>query len=492
LVSIWLFRQKMNFQASTLSSHPEWAYINVKSPDLADRVPVHLSCVIDTSGSMVCESKLENVKKSLHFLLDFLGPKDSISIITFSNVARTVVNRVAVSAIEKENIRARISLIASENNTNLSAGLIEAYNSLDSNTGIGLGMDVKQGTDVKQGILLLTDGIANMGLLNSSEILDIIRVITSKYSGTSISSVGYGTEHAVELLQKISAVGGGSYYVVNKLEDVASVFGDILGGLMSCVAQQVRIIVPAGTEVKTRYPIADIGATSSMSREIIIGDLPAGMESVVLAKIPVGSSVLLKGYDIQHHTSFELRTGVVAGCDNDTNGQAHYIRFEVLDILEKSREFLVSRVSADIIQSQIEKIDKCLAVITEYRVQHEHSLWNILLDELTNCKTMLENRDYVRHDQTQLMTQHSAYLGMMRGIPANLSEEDDETSSPATYLFSNSVQRNISSQLQSSVVPGIVNADADSNCLDPIMNSALSNDSQLNPLSSLTQTIRRR
>jgi Ca-activated chloride channel family protein len=131
---------------------------------------------------MVCESKLENVKKSLHFLLDFLGPKDSISIITFSNVARTVVNRVAVSAIEKENIRARISLIAYENNTNLSAGLIEAYNSLDSNTGIG------QGTDVKQGILLLTDGIANMGLLNSSEILDIIRVITSKYSGTSISS----------------------------------------------------------------------------------------------------------------------------------------------------------------------------------------------------------------------------------------------------------------------------------------------------------------
>jgi len=317
----------MNFQAYTLSKHPEWACLQVKAPESETRTPVHLCCVIDTSASMESYNKLENVKRSLQFLLDFLGPQDSISVITFSEAARTILTQTAVSLTEKDNIRTRISIIRVESNTNLSAGIIQAHESLQVDT-----------SGLKQGILLLTDGIANIGLTNSTDIIELVRNTITKFNGTSISSVGYGTDHNVELLQSISTEGGGSYYVVNNLEDVASVFGDILGGLISCSSQQVRVVLPVGTEVKSRYGTNTVGDKV----EIVIGDMPAGTEAAFLAKIPSGTIATLKGYDLMAHNTYEINSNVVTTTDAllQVNGEAHYIRFEVLALLEQTRSIM--------------------------------------------------------------------------------------------------------------------------------------------------------
>lgn len=448
----------MNFQAYTLQKHNEWACIQVKTPDSEARTPVHLCCVIDTSASMSSENKLDNVKKSLQFLLDFLGPQDSVSVITFSEAARTILTQTAVSATEKDNIRARISIIKVESNTNLSAGIVQSRETLQIDT-----------SNIKQGILLLTDGVANMGLTRPQDILELVRNTITKFSGTSISSVGYGTDHNVELLQSISTEGGGSYYVVNNLEDVATVFGDILGGLVSCAAQQVRVTLPVGTEIKSRY------ATNAVAdqMEIVIGDMPAGSEAAFLAKIPVGRPVTLKGYDLVTHNAFEMNTTVTASEDEtlQVNGEAHYLRFEVLALLEESRGLMTYSAAADAVTSQIAKIDACIATITEHRTAHEHSLWDILLDELNVCKQGLQNRNHYNIDTTQIMTQHAGYLGRMRGLPAALSQQPSAspfsgifsggdgcgdpdaylTPLPVTRTFSNYAQRQISSQLCATV-----------------------------------------
>jgi Ca-activated chloride channel family protein len=277
---------------------------------------------------MDSDNKLENVKRSLQFLLDFLGPQDSVSVITFSETARTILTQTAVSAAEKDNIRARISIIRVESNTNLSAGIVQARDSLQIDT-----------SNTKQGILLLTDGIANMGLTRPADILELVRNTINKFNGTSISSVGYGTDHNVELLQSISTEGGGSYYVVNNLEDVATVFGDILGGLVSCAAQQVRVVLPTGTEIKSRYAIH----TAGDQIDIVIGDLPSGAEAAFLAKIPVGRPVTLKGYDLVTHNTFEVNTtvGTTTDVTLQVSGEAHYLRFEVLAIIENDDEYLL-------------------------------------------------------------------------------------------------------------------------------------------------------
>lgn len=441
----------MNFQAYTLTTQPDWACIQVKAPDSEARTPVHLCCVIDTSGSMEADNKLENVKLSIQFLLDFLGPQDYLSVVTFSEVARSIIQQAAITSIEKENIRTRISVIRVESNTNLSAGIIESRTTLKSDT-----------TNIKQGILLLTDGVANLGLTRSVDIIELIKNTIQKWPGTSVSSVGYGTDHNVELLQNISTEGGGSYYVVNNLEDVAVVFGDILGGLISCSSQQVTVTLPTGTEVKSRYANNINGGQMN----IIIGDMPAGSEAAFLAKIPIGHSVSLKGYNLETHSSFETNTTVVNTTDNtlQINGKAHYLRFEVLALLDQSRN-LVRNFNTSISERNtlVTKITECITTITEYRKNHEHSLWDVLLEELNTCKQTVENYHMRSPDTPQIMTQHAGYLGRMRGLPATSSQapnspslsgtnsDPNVTPMPLGRTFSNYAQRQISSQLAATV-----------------------------------------
>jgi hypothetical protein len=373
-----------------------------------------------------------------------------------------------VSLTEKDNIRTRISIIRVESNTNLSAGIIQAHESLQVDT-----------SGLKQGILLLTDGIANIGLTNSTDIIELVRNTITKFNGTSISSVGYGTDHNVELLQSISTEGGGSYYVVNNLEDVASVFGDILGGLISCASQQVRVVLPVGTEVKSRYGTNTVGNKV----EIVIGDMPAGTEAAFLAKIPSGTTATLKGYDLMAHNTYEINSTVVTTTDAllQVNGEAHYIRFEVLALLEQTRSIMSYFGTSADTAAHILKINSCITTITEYREEHEHSLWDILLEELNTCKLTLENRHFAAANSAQIMTQHAGYLGRMRGLPAALSQvpssggygdPQNDPSPPlplsVTRTFSNSAQRHISSELCATVSGGAHQRDALSPNLSPL------------------------
>jgi Mg-chelatase subunit ChlD len=440
----------MNFQAVSLQNHPEWAMIRIKAPESDARTPVHLCCVIDVSASMSTDYKLENVKSSLGFLLDFLGANDTISIITFSEKARVIVNRVRVTNDEKENIRARISLINVISNTNLSDGIIASHECLDVNTDM-----------FKQGVLLLTDGVANMGVTATPVLLDLVRATVNKFPGTTMSCIGYGTDHNVDLLRSISAESGGSYYVVNNLEDVAAVFGDVLGALMSCSFQRLHITLPGGTEVKTRYGVERIVENDGGSVEVIIGDLPAGMEAVVLACAGVGTQIGMKGFNLQTHSTFASGCVVTVAEDEaiQTAGEAHYLRFEVLGIIEGARALLENiATTRERLDEEVGRIDGCITRITEYSAAHAHTLWDVLLEELRTCKSMIQNHRRGDTESPQVLGQRTMYLANMRGIPATCSQvgSGDNNMPPAPPVlrtFSNAVQQSISSQLQTTCSP---------------------------------------
>jgi Ca-activated chloride channel family protein len=145
------------------------------------------------------DDKLENVKRSLHYLLNFLTEKDHISVITFSSNAKTIINKMCCSLTEKENLRAHIAMIHLEFSTNLSAALVETRNVL-----------LTDASGIKQGILLLTDGIANDGVIEPDQIVTMTKKLLQDYHGTSLSCIGYGTDHNAELLQSMATEGGGS------------------------------------------------------------------------------------------------------------------------------------------------------------------------------------------------------------------------------------------------------------------------------------------
>ncbi len=421
----------MQFQSFSIPSHPEWATIHVKAPESESRVPIHLCCVIDTSGSMEDDDKLENVKRSLHYLLNFLGEKDRISVITFSSTAKTILNKMCCSLTEKENLRTHIAMIHLEFSTNLSAALVETRNVLLTDPS-GEALPMLNPSGIKQGILLLTDGMANDGVKEPDQIVAMTKKLLQDYHGTSLSCVGYGTDHNAELLQSMATEGGGSYSIVNTLEDVATVFGNVLGGLISCSFQQVCITLPKNTEIKSRY------ATNHLDElEIMVGDLSAGMEAVVLAKIPLGHVLTVKAYDLKASQLITVKTTVSSSEDVtiQTDGEAHYLRFDVLALLDDIAS------GKQTYEHYLKMVVACTHDIKVYREKHVHPLWDLLLNELDRAlKTLKFPHMYHRN----ISKQHGAYLGMMRGTS---SQPADELPSNQYNVFSNGVQHTLSHEL---------------------------------------------
>ena len=412
----------MAFTASIVPHAPEWACIQLQAPSVVARVPVHLCVLVDTSLSMDSDDKLANVKRSLHVLVEQLGPQDQLTIITFSDRATAILS--AVDVVEKSVLHQGIALIQTEGSTNLAAAIAVSMNSLH-----------KDGFERKQGILLLTDGHANSGIVTKNGILHLVGMVTTKFHGTSISCIGYGTDHNGPLLKEISKEGGGAYYVVTRLDQVAEVFGDVLGGLMSCAYQQAAVILPLSVKVRSAYPMRTLHA----NQEILLGDLASEGKAVILAQLPVGHPITMKTFHRGMMTSMMLECNVLAGQHGD-EANAHYLRADLVELMED--------LTKNPTETQRSKIAAYRVLLTDFHEKAaDKTLWNLLLTELHYCGARLEealSHGISREDWEQTMTQRTACMGLMRGI----STQDSDVPG---YRFSNEAQRNSSSQFQESV-----------------------------------------
>ena len=277
-------------EASLVTYAPNSYALRIKGAAEAERVPSHFIVLLDNSGSMGeadsvfgrsgagagagAGSKMDYVKRCLEALLSCLSADDMLSIITFESASIIHLQCMTVSEAHKAHIQTVIGGIYPEDMTNLSAGLGSVRRILETAP-----------AELKTGILLLTDGHINQGITDPTALKAIIQDILRSRAGLSFHCVGYGTDHNDELLKDISIETQGSYNIVNKLEDVATAFGDTLGGLMSCVAQNVEAVLPAGAVVQGPFKVR--ASTSAIT--VAIGDLYAGTERIILYSASSGS-----------------------------------------------------------------------------------------------------------------------------------------------------------------------------------------------------------
>jgi Mg-chelatase subunit ChlD len=422
----------MQCHAYSITSHPEWAAIHLKAPESENRTPIHLCCILDTSASMEDNQKLENVKRSLTYLLDYLGEKDHLSIITFSNQATTLLKYVACETNQKEHIRSTILRMHAEYSTNLSAALIQAREVLQ-----------RDSSGMKQGILLLTDGHTNIGITDPIRISELTMQLVEEFQGVSLSCIGYGTDHNAPLLEEMSTKGGGSYSIVENVEHVAAVFGNVLGGLISCAFQQVCIILPPQTEIKSRY-----ATNQYLGRlKVIIGDVAAGMESVILAKLSHGTSIEVHGFNLQRlrPTLYEVLVDNTEDPVIQLDADAHYMRFEILELLDD----VIKRKGGA--TKLLKRIQDRVEEIEAKRVAQPHALWELLLNELENYKKILSEPPSQRNHT--LMSHHRNYLGLMKGSPSPAIQSTQQED--AYHMLSNKIQKSISANLSMNVSQAI-------------------------------------
>jgi uncharacterized protein YegL len=383
------------------------AVLRIKTPQTEVRVATHFILLLDLSDSMDTNNKLENVKRCASLLLDFLQPNDQFSLITFADYATIRLSAVPATPTNILTIRESIHELQTDGATNLSAAFVSLLEL------IGRG-----GGDVgKIGVMLLTDGHANKGVTDVSELQQMIHTIHEQHPTVSLTAVAYGDDHNAELMKMAAEEFHSSYNIVNTVEDTAAALGDTLGAFVSTYAQNVRVTC---SELARSY-----GPYKNQRGVITIGDALANNELVILMDIPRGDTVVLSGMLMAGLTPFQMEvTTVEAGPGRHIDVELLKLRYRCSDILQKVR----GRTARSAIETFIADMADPLF--------DGNPLAEMLRAEIPIMRAAL-----LGHNMDSQLNQHATFVSLGRGI---VSGGNGTVASP----FQNRISRNITSSMR--------------------------------------------
>jgi Ca-activated chloride channel homolog len=277
--------------------------ITGEAPASSERPALNLSLVLDRSGSMHMD-KLERAKEAASLLVRRLGHADVVSIVTYDESVDTVAGRMTGAA--REEIVARIDGIQTGGMTNLSGGWLR-------------GRELVAAFPVDGGVnrvLLLTDGLANVGITDSGQLRDLVAAAAA--AGVSTTTIGFGTDYDEALLQALAGAGGGSTYYTETPDQAPAVFEAEIEGLMALAAQNVTVSIAPSVAVGNmailhQYPgrtdddgalrleLGDLYALEprSLLMEFLIDDDGAEVD---VATLTIQGHVLLPGGGVEKRT----------------------------------------------------------------------------------------------------------------------------------------------------------------------------------------------
>lgn len=214
-----------------LSGNKAWLYAEIKGikdSDDSGRIPLNLSLVLDRSGSMRSEKKLDYLKQACDMLLDNLRPSDYLSVVAYSTDVETLQKSGKLE--HKEIVRKKIRDLTPTSSTNLSGGMLRGFEEAKS---------TRREKYVNR-VLLISDGLANQGVVDVGKLQAMAK---AKYreDGIAISTFGLGEEYNEDLMTSLAEAGKGNYYFIASPDRIAEIFRKELNGLSSVVAQNVRL-----------------------------------------------------------------------------------------------------------------------------------------------------------------------------------------------------------------------------------------------------------
>jgi Ca-activated chloride channel family protein len=239
------------------------------------RLPLNLGVVIDRSGSMYDEQRLEFVVDAVKFLADSLAPEDKVAIVAFADSARVIVtpeqahNRDAVRRAVDE-----IDLLDIGGGTQMALGMRAAIEQVNKN------LD----TSRLNRVLVLTDG-------QTYEETACIDLVAQNREQISFSTIGVGVEFNEKLLMRLAQDSNGKYHFIGNPAEIPNIFEDELLGLRSITVRNGRIDVTLSQGVQIRESFRASPEIYAMGSPLVgedrkisydIGDLETGVPGSVL------------------------------------------------------------------------------------------------------------------------------------------------------------------------------------------------------------------
>ena len=205
-----------------------------------NRKDAMLTFVIDVSGSMAIENRLELVKGALTLLVEELRPRDKVAIVAYSNRARIVLPHTGIEG--REGILAAIHSLVPEQATNVDAGLRLGYT---------LALRAPKIGGINR-VILCSDGVANVDDTDPNVILRKVRGHVAE--GITLTTIGVGIENFNDvLLEQLANNGNGNYAYVDSLKEAKRVFVENLTGTLQLIAKDAKVQVDFNPQIVSGF-----------------------------------------------------------------------------------------------------------------------------------------------------------------------------------------------------------------------------------------------
>jgi Ca-activated chloride channel homolog len=200
------------------------------------RAPLNIALVIDTSGSMGDERKLEYARDAAENVVDRLESNDRLAVVTYEDAA--TVRLPSTTMGDKARALEIVRGLRPGGSTNVHDGLTKGYAEVRAHLG----------RDAINSVILVSDGRVTAGPADPDSFR---KLVTEAFdAGVQTTTVGMGLDFAEDLMALIAREGKGNYHFVSDASTIPTIFDEELGDLTHVVAKALNLRILLADDVK--------------------------------------------------------------------------------------------------------------------------------------------------------------------------------------------------------------------------------------------------
>lgn len=195
--------------------------------------------LIDVSGSMLAQDKLEILKNGFNSFVDGISAEDKVAIVTYAGDARVLLE--STSGSEKQKIKSAINNLGAGGGTAGAKGIVTAY-------------EIAQANFITGGnnrIVLGTDGDFNIGPVSQTDLVTLIEGKRDLGIYLTVLGVGRGNLNDAAL-EQIANKGNGTYEYIDNFQQIQKVFVYEYNKFFA-VAKDVKVQVQFNPDLIEKY-----------------------------------------------------------------------------------------------------------------------------------------------------------------------------------------------------------------------------------------------